>query len=107
MGTHPIFESDFDCLTEEMGFHKLCRFMMFICFVSAARIPTYSDQNHLAMLNEQLVVKRAGITPEDEFAKYDTSEKGATARMRNALITGRGCSMFDKLSELLFLNNRC
>jgi len=22
MGTHPIFESDFDCLTEKFGYHE-------------------------------------------------------------------------------------
>merc|ERR1712227_1157376 len=46
MGTHPIFESDFDCLTEIMRFslgRKLIRISA-RCESSAPRVPSYYDK---------------------------------------------------------------
>jgi len=60
------------------------------------------------------LVKRAewgDSTDYMDFASYEPivpmDPMQADDRMRDALMTGRFCSMFDRLSEILFFSNRC
>merc|ERR1711917_74351 len=45
MGTHPIFESDFDCLTDESIMSKLKRFIWTILTAAAASAPNFAFQD--------------------------------------------------------------
>merc|ERR1711917_102401 len=72
MGTHPIFESDFDCLTEKMFSKTVTRNLHDVVIVSAARTPMGSFQSALSSLSAPELgsiaiaeaVKRAGIEGE-------------------------------------------
>jgi len=69
MGTHPIFESDFDCLTEKMFSKTVTRNLHDVVIVSAARTPMGSFQSALSSFSAPQLgsiaiaeaVKRAGI----------------------------------------------
>merc|ERR1711990_1301166 len=72
MGTHPIFESDFDCLTEKMFSKTVTRNLHDVVIVSAARTPMGSFQSALSSFSAPQLgsiaiaeaVKRAGIEGE-------------------------------------------
>merc|ERR1711990_943989 len=72
MGTHPIFESDFDCLIEKMFSKTVTRNLHDVVIVSAARTPMGSFQSALSSFSAPQLgsiaiaeaVKRAGIEGE-------------------------------------------
>jgi len=91
MGTHPIFESDFDCLTEmkksRLGFGQLCtqdklRLQTLITELSKANEALKSREERIDELEAKLNLQRNAFD-EVNSAKSDSDEKAK--RTKNAL----------------------
>merc|ERR1712110_696876 len=88
MGTHPIFESDFDCLTEKMRFTRLCleRVIKTGTAPSEAllnKYPGYYKQGYYALdheiqsLEDSLQKQRAPLTSYDSSANRELLKEAA------------------------------
>merc|ERR1712137_552278 len=105
MGTHPIFESDFDCLTERMGRHLLRKGIS----LDEARSLTESVKNRLSRS------RRSSASPNrpspSPLRFYSSSFDFATSpiesnRRRNAVIDENESRDENKKKETLQLKRR-
>merc|ERR1712212_640541 len=63
MGTHPIFESDFDCLTD--------------CLSACRKMPNYSVQDQIADLQKKLTLHEGDLKAYDEASKHEIAQNNA------------------------------